>query len=140
MKPTLPFVALALLCAFGSRPCFAEMAIERVSKERAKALGVEFRAVGNGPEEVYVEMAFKAEGDLKAFNHVSLEIDQGDRFELGYAALREKRPGDGRIVVGFLANREFLRKVTLRIVTGPDEDRGGHDLRVTDHVDVTKPK
>jgi hypothetical protein len=139
MRTTLLSISvLALLLAVATSPCSAMMDIEFVSKERAKELGMEIRLKGNGPYEVWLELEFKAEGGLKDFDHVSLEIREGDKLLVGYAPLREKRSDSGAIVVGFMANRAYLDKVTLRVVTGHSRDWAGHDLRVRDFVELDK--
>ena len=131
----IPVLAtLLLVCA--TSPCSAMMDIEFVSKERAKELGMEIRLKGNGPNEVWVELEFKAEGELKDCSQVSLEIREGDKLLVGYAPLREKRSDSGVVVVGFMANRAYLDKVTLRVVTGRTMDRIGRDLRVRDFVQL----
>lgn len=131
LAPTILLLAMPALCR-------AEMGIENVSKERAKELGIEIRLKGNGPREAWVQMEFKAEGELKDYRHVSLEIREGDKLLVGYAPLREHPSQSNRVHVGFMANRDFLEKVTLRVVTGRPMDYTGHDLRVRDFVDLKK--
>jgi hypothetical protein len=141
MKSIFNLSILAVFLTLAANPCFAEITIEHVSKERAKALGIEIRLKGNGPREVWVEMDFKAVGELKDFNHVSLEVHEGEKGEkllIGWAPLRGQPDDSGRVHVGFMANREFLDKVTLRIMTGHGLGRSGHDLRVRDFVDLKK--
>jgi hypothetical protein len=118
----------------------AEMGVENVSKARAQELGIEIRLTANGPSEGWVQLEFKATGPLKDFQHVSLEISEGDKFLLGYAPLQATREPSGRVTAGFLASRAFLDKVTLRIVTGAPRDEAGHDLRVRDLVDLAKAR
>lgn len=138
MKTLLHVLALAFLLAATPSRGFAEMGVEHVTKERARELGIEIRLKGNGPNEVWVELELKAEGKLKDFLHVSLEISEGEKFLLGWAPLQATRGADGRVVVGFLANRAFMDKVTLRVVTGHPMDETGHDLRVRDFVELEK--
>jgi hypothetical protein len=139
MKRLTPLLALAWLLLAAPSLCFAEMSIEHVSRERAKKLGMEIRLKGNGPNEVWVELEFKAVGELKDFDHVSLEIREGDKLMVGYAPLRVAPSTSERVLVGFMANRAFLEKVTLRVVTGHRMDMTGHDLHVKDFVDLKKP-
>ena len=47
---------------------------------------------GSGPE-VWVELELKAEGELKRFSHVELEINEGEKSLLAYARLQEARSG-----------------------------------------------
>lgn len=134
-------LTLVMLLTFSGR-CFALMGISPVSRERAKELGMEIRVTKNGPVEVGVELEFKAAGELKNFDHVSLEIEDGKKFLLGWTALKERRTNSGSVVVGFLANRAFLDKVTLRVVVqvGPPAPGGpgemdGYDLTLRDFLE-----
>ena len=43
-------------------------------------------------------------------------MNEGDKFILGYAPLRETRTDFGAITVGFFAGRAYLDKLTLRVV------------------------
>jgi len=137
MKSITKISVLAALLVAAYCPCLAMMSIEKVSKDRAKELGIEIRATANGPNEAWVELELKPEGHLRGFNHVSLEIRDGKTFLLGYDALKEKRTSSGSVVVGFLANRTFLEKITLCVVEGVTGDRG-HELRVKDFVEMGK--
>ena len=116
------------------------MEIAPLTKERAKEFGVELRMKENGPNEVWVELEFKAVGSLKDFIRVSLEISDGEKFLLGYSALKETRSPSGSISVQFLANRAFLDKLTLSIVTGFPTAELGYDLRLKDFVEPAKAK
>src|SRR4051794_32118253 len=71
------------------------------------------RPKGDGPDEVWVELEFTAEGEPKDFSHVSLEIRDGEELPVGYAPLRGHPSGPEHVRVGFLANRADLDKVTL---------------------------
>src|SRR5262245_38847351 len=132
MKTTFNVAVLAVLFVVSPSLCFAEMRIGHVSKEWAKKLGMEIRLKGDGPNELWVELEFKAEGELKEFIHVSLEIREGEKLLVGYAPLREHPSNSGRVLVGSMANRAYLDKVTLRVVTGRLKDMKGHDLRMKD--------
>jgi hypothetical protein len=136
MKTMLHVLVLALLLVPSPSPCFAEMRIEFVSKDRAKELGMEIRLKGNGPNECWVELEFKAEGELKDFRHVGLEIREREKLLVGYAPLQKHPSNSSRVLVGFMANRAYLDKVTLRVVTGGLKDMKGHDLRVEDFVEL----
>jgi hypothetical protein len=146
MKTILASLVLAFLALANPGPCLAMMEITFVSKERAQKLGIEVRSQANGPNEVWVELEFKAEGELKGFspqNHscVSLGIQDGKKFQLGYTALEQKRSASGGIVVRFMANRAFLDKVYLTIVVGAGAlSGGGYELHVKDFVDLEKLK
>ena len=100
-------------------------------------MGMEIRAKGNGPNEVWVELEFKTEGKFRHFSQVELAIGEGDKLLVGYAALRQKRSSSGSVVVRFMANRAYLEKITLTVVVGDFGDIG-YDLRVKDFVDLGK--
>ena len=134
MKTLVNVSVLAVLLVVAPSRCSALMEIEFVSKERAKELGIELRLKPNGPNDVWVELEFKAEGELKGFSHVSLEIREGDKLLLGWARLREERLDSGSIVIHFLANRAYLDKITLSVVEGVPTAETGHELRVKDFV------
>jgi hypothetical protein len=136
MKRTL----LALLLSLAtSSLSFAEIAIKSVTQERAKVLGMEMRLKGNGPNEVWLELEFHAVGELKDFQQVTLEVRDGDKLLIGYAPLEKHPSTDGRVYVAFMANRAYLEKVTLRVVTGNRRD-AGYELKVKDFVDLSAPK
>ena len=137
MKNTLSLCVLALLMAAFSNQCFAMMAIEFISRDSAKDLGIQIRATPSGPEAAVIALEFNPE-KFKDFNCVYLDIREGEKFLMGYTPLKEKRTKEGTIVVGLTANREFLEKVTLTIVTGTSGllDLVGHELRVKDFVDL----
>lgn len=121
---------LALFAASGQ--CFAMMSIAHVSKERAKELGIEIRSQAAGPHAVWVELEFKARGKLKNFSRVDLEIREGEKLLVGYAALREKRSSSGSVVVGFMADRACLDRITLTMVVGAPMNMAGYVLRLKD--------
>ena len=134
--PTLRLwlTVLGLLLWAGASPCFALRSIGIVSKEQAKELGMVVRMEGTGAQ-VWVELEFKAEGELKNFEQVELEIRDGEKLLLGYAALREKRSADGKIVVRFRAERVYVDQITLTVVVGLDL---GLEVRVKDFVEAKK--
>jgi len=134
MKTTVCFAVLVLFVA-ASGTCMAVISVGKVSKARAKELGIEVRAKPNGPKEAWIELEFKPEGELADFKHVSLEIADREQFQLGWTPLKDERTSTGSIVVRLMANRAFLEKVTLRVVCGFNGGKG-HDLWVKDFVDL----
>src|SRR5690349_4044210 len=136
MKTIFSITTLALLLAVCPSRSFAMMSIAFVSKGRAKELGIEIRATANGPNEAWIVLEFKPEGQLKEFSHVSLEIRDGEKFLLGYTPLQEKKTTSGSITTSLMANRIFLEKVTLSIVVGYPGNYAGYELRVKDFVDL----
>jgi hypothetical protein len=133
MKTKISLAVLVLFLACGT--CLAMISVGNVPKERAKEWGIALKATANGPKEAWIELAFKPEGKLADFNHVSLEIADGDQFQLGWTPLKDERTSDGKVIVRLMGNRAFLEKVTLRIVCGTLADVG-HDIRIKDFVDL----
>ena len=138
MKTILKFSVLTFLLIAASSQCFALRDLAEVSKERAKELGLEIRSNAAGPDAVWLELEFKTEGRLKDFNHVELEIREGEKLLVAYAALSEKRSNSGSVLVRFMANRAYLDKITLTVVTGFPSADFGNELRVKDFVDLDK--
>ena len=136
MKTILNILVLTFLLVAASSPCFADFSIEQVSRERAKALGMEIQAKANGPNAVWVELEFKPEGKLEDFSHVSLEIGEGEK-SLVSASLREDRSKPGCVAVNFTADRANLDKIALCVMVD-DMIPGGtiYELRVKDFVDL----
>ncbi|MBI1175816.1 hypothetical protein GC207_00095 [bacterium] len=135
MKAILSVSVLALILVINPNLCFGSMDIAPVSRARAKELGMQIRTKSNGPKEIWVELEFKPIGVLKDFDHVSLEIREGDELLLGYAPLKEKRSKTGSVSVGFLAARSYLDKLTLSIVVGRPMDFAAYEIRVKDFVE-----
>jgi uncharacterized protein YbaA (DUF1428 family) len=103
------------------------------------------RAEARGPNQVWVQMEFKPEGELKEFHRVSLEIRDGEKLLFGWSALESKRSKSGSInVASFFVDRVFLDKVTLQIVAGQPMNYTGNELQLKEFVDLknldTKPE
>ena len=139
MNTLFKITILALLLAAAPNSCFALRSIGFITKKEAKELGVELRLKANGTNEVWVELEFKPEGKFKDFKHVELEINDGKKFLLGWAPLKEKRTSSGSVVVLFLANRAYLDKISLCVVVG-DLGDGGWILRAKDFVEPEKAR
>jgi hypothetical protein len=144
MKTILNISVVTVLLVVLPRPCFAMGPMEQVTKERAKALGMEVRTKASGTNAVLVEMEFKTEGALKRFSpennsRVELTIKDGEKLLLGDVVLREKRSSSGSVVVSFWANRAYLDKVALIVIVGSGQLSGGaYELRVKDFVELEK--
>ena len=141
MKLRLLLFILSLLSA--SSAVFGLISVGNVTVERADELGIELRVRPGGPKHAWVELEFKAEGALSEFQHVSLEIPDGDLLGLGWTPLKDKRTYSGSVIVRLMGSRNFLKRTTLRIVLG-DFDDSGLDVRLKDFVDFdtlqeTKP-
>jgi hypothetical protein len=117
---------------------YAMLSVGNVSVERAKELGIELRANAGGPKHAWIELEFKPEGALSKFQHVSLEIPDGDELGLGWTPLKDTRTGSGIVLVRVMGGRKFLEKVTLRIVCGEGRGDFGMDLKLKDFVDFEK--
>src|SRR5204863_3126651 len=112
MKTTTSLAVLVLLMA-ACGTCLALIETRKVSKDQAKELGIELRAKPNGPKEAWIELEFKPEGKLAGFQHVSLEIADGEQIQLGWTPLNDERTSTGSVIVRLMGNRAFLEKVTL---------------------------
>ena len=144
MKTIVLLVALtAILTAVPNR-CLALRSIGILTPAVAKGMGVEIHATSAGPDAVWLALDFKTDAALKDYvpehsSHVELEVRDGDKSLLSYAALSEKHPKSGQIHVEFMANRAFLNKLVLTIVVGQGAMVGGaYELHVKDFVDPTK--
>jgi hypothetical protein len=142
MKIIFNLSVLAVLLAVTPGRCLAMRAIGIVSTNEAKAMGLEVRATPAGPDATWLELEFKTEGKLKDYSpersssHVELEIRDGDKTLLSYAALQEQHPNPGHVRVRFMANRAYLDKLILTIVVGEGQMPGGaYELRVKEFVD-----
>lgn len=137
MKTLIGLALVTVLLATTSNRCFGLMGLRSITPAQAKEWGIIVQTRGNGSQ-VWVQLEFKATGELKDFSHVSLEISDGDKFLFGWSALQSKRLETGQVVTDwFLIDRDFLNKVTLRIVTsGGARDRSGNDLLLKDFVDL----
>jgi hypothetical protein len=133
MKTAFNVAVLAVVLVAPS-PCFALTLIAPVSKERAKKLGMEVRSEADGPNQVRVELEFKAEGPLKNFSRVDLRFGEGDNPPLT-APLKEDRSKPGRIVVRFTADRTQLDKISLWVIVPESDGRTIYQLRVKDFVE-----
>ena len=131
------FTYLSLFVA-ACGPSSAMISVGNVSVDRAGELGIELRAKPGGPKHAWIELEFKPVGPLSKFRHVSLEIPDGDELGLGWTPLKDSRTSSGSVVVRVMGSRQFLKKVTLRIVCGELRSETGLDLRVGDFVDLEK--
>ena len=134
MRTTFSLAVLVLFVA-ACGTCLAMISTRNVSKDQTKELGIELRAKPNGPKEAWIELEFKPEGKLAGFQHVSLEIADGEQFQLGWTPLKDERTSTGSVIVRLMGNRAFLEKVTLRIVRGATGEVGD-DIRNKDFVDL----
>lgn len=140
MKHSLRVSFIAFLLVALASPCLGMMSIAKVTPQAARELGLDLRFKDSGPDAVWVELEFTPKGQLKEFQHVSLEIEEGDKLLLGYAPLRDARDASGKVTVRFMAGRNYLDKVTLRIVSGRGLSREGHDLRLQEFIKLEKTR
>jgi hypothetical protein len=135
MKFILRLSVLAILVGAFAGRCLAMMSIEEVTKERAKALGMEVHVNAGGPDVVRVELEFDVAGELKSYARVDMEVTEKGKL-LFSSSLKEEKAKAGHVVVSFAADRGQLDKITLRVVSGVPRAMVGHDLRVKDFVDL----
>ncbi len=140
MKHSLRVSFIAFLLIALVSPCLGMMSIAMVTPQAAKELGINLRFKDSGPDAVWVDLEFAPKGQLKEFQHVSLEIEDGDKLLLGYTPLRETRDASGKVTVRFMAGRNYLDKITLRIVSGRSLSREGHDLRLKEFINPEKTR
>jgi hypothetical protein len=133
MKTLLTISAVTVLLVIIPGPCFALWEIANVSRERAKELGMEVRTNPAGPDDVRVELEFKAEGELKNFSRVDLRISEGGK-SLVVAPLQEDRTKPGRVVVSFSAARTRLDTINLWVMVPFPLGGTVYELRVKDFV------
>lgn len=147
MKTRLTILALAILLLVTTSPCFGRWAALSVSKEEAKAMGLQVRTTAAGSTQVRVELEFKTEGNFQEFGPEGKFKDQR-RVELWVgdvntprmtAALKEDHSTASRVVVGFTADRGQLDESHLRVIV-PHAGDGAkgvtYVLRVKDFVDL----
>jgi hypothetical protein len=137
MKPLLHLSAVVILLVAVPGLCRAFESIDFVTRERAKALGLEFRANPAGPDAVRVTLEFEPKGELRHYTRVELEMYDGGQMLLS-STLREEKDKPGRIVVSFAAARTKLHNISLKVVTQDGEERTGSVIAVKDFVDGAK--
>jgi hypothetical protein len=132
MKAHVITAAVAIFL-FAPSPCFALWDIETVSRQRAKELGMEVRWKADGPNQVRVDLQFKAQGELKGFSRVELRSGEGNNLP-GAAPQLEERSKPGRVAVRFTASRAQLSKLTLRVLVPGGQGGTVYELRMKDFV------
>jgi hypothetical protein len=137
MKTIVSIAAVAVFLALAPSPCLALWEIETVTKERAKALGMEVRSAKAGPTQIRVELEFKIDGELKNFSRVDLRFGEGDNPPLT-APLHEDRSMPGRVVVSFNADRDQVNKVNLWIFVPGSRGGSIYHVRVKDFVELDR--
>ncbi|HLW63826.1 MAG TPA: hypothetical protein VKS79_00815 [Gemmataceae bacterium] len=143
MKPIFTISAVAVCFFVATSPCFALWWERNIStKAEAKEIGMEVRSeLAGPPNQISVILDFKADGELKNFSYVVLQIGEGEN-SLVTASLQPDRSKPGRVVVGFTAHRSQLDKATLRVSVPMPEALGGciYNIRVKDFVDPKKDR
>jgi hypothetical protein len=141
MKTSITILALAVLLGAAPSRSFALWGFMTVSKEDAKALGMEVRTTEEGANQVRVDLELNTKGDLKTFTddpygrhgRVVLRIGQEDKPSVT-AALLEDRSKPGRVAVSFTADRAELDKLTLEVQVPIGLGGQIYKLRVKDFV------
>jgi len=142
-RPSLvKLFSIALLVVSTATVSYAMMSIDVVTTKEARSIGIDVRAKPNGPKHVWVELEFNTEGTLKDFQHVSMEIREDDELLVGYAPMKAERQDSGTVKCTFMANRKYLDKITLSIVTAKIPhglgDMVGHEIQLKEFIDITK--
>lgn len=138
MKTKILLTALSILLTLACGRCLAMMGIYRLSKDEAKKMGIELRALSAGPRDARIEMEFDTRDALKKFNRVDLELMQDGKFVV-LAPLKEERTKPNHILVGFAADRSAISKLTLRIVVlEPAMGGTGYEIPLKDFIDLDK--
>ncbi len=127
-------VLAALTTAFlfaASQPCHAMWFDLSATNEEIKEMGIKLRTEARGLDQAWVELEFKPEGKLKAFDRVTMEIKDKNAL-LTSATLKEDSScsKDGTLVYGFWVGRSMLEKTSLSVfIAGPIEKIGGIERR-----------
>lgn len=138
MKANFFFPALVVAFAVSPNHIHALEEIEKVTKERAKTLGLEIRSKPAGPDAVRIELEFAIVGELKDYHRVALELHDGEKL-IATSTLKHEESRPGRVVVSFAVGRASLERVTLKVVTqGGTRTRTGHIIKVKEFVDLQK--
>ena len=138
MKTKIGHIALALMLTLACGRCFAMMSIAQLTKEEAKKMGIELRALAAGPRDARIEMEFDTRDAFKKFNRVELELLQDGKFVV-LAPLKEERTKPDHILVGFAADRSAINKLMLRIVVSEPAMGGtGYEVPLKDFIDLDK--
>jgi hypothetical protein len=116
----------------------AMISVENVSTNRAKELGVTFRATKNGEAGIKVWLEYKTEGELKDVTYVEVQIGDGES-RIMSAQLKVTNPGSGTASVNFSAYPKYLPVSSLMIVVyhGPRGDVG-YQFQIKDFLDLKK--
>jgi len=138
MKTKISLAALSILLTLTCGRCLAMMEIARLSKDEARKMGIELRALAAGPRDARIEMEFDTRDALKKFNRVDLELMQDGKF-LVLAPLKEERTKPNHILVAFAADRAAIKTLTLRIVVSEPALGGtGFEIPLKDFIDLDK--
>lgn len=119
-----------------NRDASALISVEKVSPERAAELGIQVRARPSGPNAAWIELELRPEGPLKLFQHVNMEIRDDDQLLVGWCPLKSQPTSEGTVKVVFMVDRVFLDKVTLRVLEGQVMNIVGHDLALSEFVNL----
>jgi hypothetical protein len=135
-KTIMHISVLTFLLVAASSQCFAMLALEDVTTNRAKELGVTIRTNMNGQAGIKVQMEFKTEGELKKITYVELQIGEGESRIIS-APLLVSYPSPGRVAVGFSAYPAYLSKciLTIAVYGGPKGD-WGYRFKVKDFIEA----
>lgn len=132
---TLPVLLLLAIQSVS----FALMSLDIVTVKRAEELGLQIRANAAGPDAVRIELEFPTNDKLKGFERVDLIVEEGT-LRL-HSTLKDESSAPGTAQVGFAADRQNLKSLTLRVVCRHGQrSLVGHDIKVKDFVDLNAIK
>jgi len=147
MKSVPRTTALLSICVvtFFTSPCFAEIIVGVLTKEKAKAdYGITMHARKNGDAGIKVWLEFKKEGWLEKFTYAELRMQDHRGKHLISARLQpnpvhHRQPKDVT-TVAFSADPDQLDQCSFLVVCyGSNEGDVGYYLKLRDFLDSTNP-
>jgi len=116
MKTILKIAVLAVLVFGGSRRCSAAQVDHSVSTgQMAQELGVKISWKAYNTNEIGVELEFSPHGKLARFNQCNLEVVSDGRELMGATLLPVQQTSD-KVVLAFVAGRDFVQKSSLTLI------------------------
>jgi hypothetical protein len=122
-------------------PCFAEISVGHLSKDRAAELGISMKRRANGDAGVMVWLEFKKQGFLENFTFAELQIRDAKGKHLVSARLQPHPVVSGQpaelVSVAFSAEPTQLEHCAFMIVAyGSSRGDVGYLLKVKDFLDL----
>jgi hypothetical protein len=132
---TIRIISLLTFMLVASSSCFASVAVEIVSKERAKDLGVTISAKMVGTNQVGIWLEFAPKGALQKFSSVTLEITSNEH-RIVSANLSPLKQTPDSVVVYFSTDPAYLAtsKLTVFYKDGGIPPYAGYEFHLSDFV------